>query len=267
MATARNGDIEIFFRDEGEGWPVLLVHGHTLDHRIWDDVVPALRDAGARVIRPDLRGHGRSTMPGSGYHVSHHAGDLLAVLDTAGVASAVVAGFSLGGAIAMEMALESPRRVAGLALIAPVMPDRPFEPAFLENIKAVARVARTEGIRAAMEGPWAASPLFAVSLAKPGIREKLEPILRDFPGAEYLATARDHVARDWTIPDRLHEITVPTAVLVGGREMPGFVEYAREAADRIPNATLTEVPGCGHLLPLEAPAEVARTILASRPHS
>jgi len=261
MAKAKNGEVEIFYRDEEKGFPVLLIHGHTLDHRVWDDVVPGLVEARLRVIRPDLRGHGRSSMPGSGYHISHHAADMRAVLDSAGVEEAIVVGFSLGGAVAMELVLESPERVSRLALVAPVMPDRPFEPRFLENIKQVARVARTEGIRAAMEGPWAASPLFAVSLAKPGVREKLEPILREFPGAEYLATARDHIERDWTVPERLGEIEVPTTVMVGGEEMPGFKEYAREAAEGIPGATLVEVPGCGHLLPLEAPDSVTAAVL------
>ncbi len=261
MATAFNGDIEIFYRDEGEGRPVLLIHGHTLDHRIWDEVVPGLLERGLRVIRPDLRGHGRSTMPPKGYHVSHHAGDMLAVLDAAGVERAAVAGFSLGGGVAMELAVERPARVTGLALVAPVMPDRPFEPAFLENLKLVARVARSEGIRAAMEGPWAASPLFEVSLSKPGVREKVEPILLDFPGAEYLATERDRVEREWTIPERLGEVRVPTVVLVGEEEMPGFKGYAQEAVERIPGAALEEVPGCGHLLPVEVPREVTAAIL------
>ena len=262
MEIVTGDGVRLHYLDEGEGRPVLAIHGHTLDHRVWDDVVPALLEAGCRVIRPDLRGHGRSDRPPKGYHVSHHAADMAAVLDAAGVDRAVVAGFSLGGAIAMELAVTRPGRVAGLALSAPVMPDRPFEPAFLENLRQVARVARTEGIRAAMAGPWAASPLFAVSLSKPGVRERLEPMILDFPGAEYLATERDRVERDWTVPDRLGELEIPATVLVGTEEMPGFREFAREAAERIPGARLEEVPGCGHLLPLEAPEAVARAILA-----
>ncbi len=267
MATVDNGGIEIFYLDEGGGWPVLLLHGHTLDHRIWDNVTPALFERGLRVIRPDLRGHGRSTMPSKGYHVSHHAGDMVAVLDAVGVERATVVGFSLGGGVAMELVVTHPERVAGLALVAPVMPDRPFETAFLDNLKAVARVARTEGIRAAMVGPWASSPLFRVSLAKPGIRERVEPILLDFPGAEYLATERDRVEREWTVPERLKEVQVPTAVLVGGDEMPGFKGYAREAAERIPGASVRDVPDCGHLLPVEAPAEVVSAILEVIPEA
>ncbi len=261
MPEAVNGDVRIHYEDEGSGPAVLLLHGHTLDHRVWDEVAPALVEAGFRVLRPDLRGHGKSTMPPSGYHWSHHAADMAAVMDAAGLGSATVVGFSLGGGVALEMAVTMPERVERLGLVAPVMPDRPFEPAFMENLKAVAKVARTEGIRAAMEGPWASSPLFAHSLAKPGVREKLAAILRDFPGADYLATERDRVARDWKVPDRLGEIAVPTVVLVGEKEMPGFRDFAREAAEGISGARLVEVPDCAHLLPLEAPETVARELV------
>jgi len=261
MPEARNGDIRIHFEDEGTGPALLLLHGHTLDHRVWDDVAPPLVEAGFRVVRPDLRGHGRSTMAPAGYHWSHHAADMVAVMDAVGLESAMVVGFSLGGGVALEMAVTMPGRVERLGLVAPVVPDRPFEPAFLENLKAVARVARAEGIRAAMEGPWASSPLFAQSLAKPGVREKLEVILRDFPGADYLARERDRVERSWKLPDRLGEIAVPTVVLVGEKEMPGFRGFAREAAVGIPGARLVEIPDCAHLLPLEAPEKVCRELL------
>jgi pimeloyl-ACP methyl ester carboxylesterase len=86
-------------------------------------------------------------------------------------------------------------------------------------------------------------------------------ITRDFPGAEYLATARDRVERSWTAPDRLAEITVPAAVLVGECELPGFRAYAEEAAAGIPGASLQVLEDCGHLLPFEAPEEVATAIV------
>jgi len=261
MATVKRGDVNIFYRDEGEGQPVLLLHGHTLDHRVFDGLAGDLLAAGFRVIRPDLRGHGRSTRPPQGYHWSDHSADVEAVLDDAGVDRAAIVGFSLGGGIALETALERSDRVGKLVLMSPVMPDRPFDPEFMANLKAVAMVARTEGIRAAMEGPWMSSPLFAVSLAKPGVLETLSEIVKDFPGAEYLAVARDRVERDWTVPKRLGEITADTLVLVGEMEMPGFIAFAREAAEGIPGARLEIIPNSGHLLPLEAEDQVATLIL------
>jgi pimeloyl-ACP methyl ester carboxylesterase len=108
MPEASNGDVTVYYEDEGAGKPVLLIHGHTLDRRVWEPIMPALNSAGCRVLRPDLRGHGLSTRPDGGYHVSHHATDMAAVLDAAGVVRTTVVGFSIGGGIALEMALTMP---------------------------------------------------------------------------------------------------------------------------------------------------------------
>jgi pimeloyl-ACP methyl ester carboxylesterase len=261
VLEAINGDVAIHYQDEGSGQPVLLIHGHTSDLRIWNPVMPGLLDAGLRVIRADLRGHGRSTRPDFGYHFSHHAADMAAVLDSAGEATAVVVGFSIGGGVALEMAVTLPDRLAGLVLMSPVMPDRPFEPAFMENVREVARVARTEGITDAMVGPWAENPLFEYSFTKPGVKAQVEAITRDFPGAEYLATRRDDVHRTWKVPDRLADIRVPTLVVAGDHETPGFRAYAVEAAEGITGARLEIFENCGHMLPLEEPDRVARAIV------
>jgi pimeloyl-ACP methyl ester carboxylesterase len=261
MPEVTRDDVTLYYEDEGAGSPVLLIHGHTQDRRIWDPVMPGLREAGIRVLRPDLRGHGRSARPGSGYHWSDHAADMAAVLDDAGVVSVTVVGYSIGAGIALEMALTMADRVGSLVLMSPVMPDRHFEPAFMENLRQVARVARTDGIVAAMAGPSAESPLFEFSFTKPGVREAAERITRDFPGAEYLATERDAVERSWAVPDRLAEIEAPTLVLAGDSETPGFRAWAEEAAAGIPGARLKVFVGCGHLLPLEEPDRVAQAII------
>ncbi len=260
MPYVDNDGVRIHYLDEGSGEPMLLIHGHTFDRRIWDDVMPGLLAAGQRVLRPDLRGHGLSDRPQQGYHHSHHAADMAAVLDDAGLTAATIVGYSVGGAVALEMALTMPERVGALVLVAPVLPDRPFEPEFFAVLKEVARTIRAEGVEAAMLGPWLDGALLATSRDAPGIRDKLIPILRDFPGAEYLATARDRVERDWTVPDRLAEITVPTVVLSGEHDLPGFRAWAAEIAAAIPVARLEVVAGRGHLLPLEDPLFAARAM-------
>lgn len=261
MPELANHDVTISYSDEGAGRPVVLLHGHTLDRRVWLPVVPHLLSAGLRVIRPDLRGHGRSDRPDFGYHFSDHCGDVVALLDHLGLDRATLVGFSFGGGVALETTLTHPNRVTALGLVATVLPDRPFEPAFMEALREVARVARTDGVAAAMAGPWAANPLFAHSFSKPGIREAVTAIVAGFPGAEFLATRRDTVERDWTVPERLSEIGVPTGVVVGEQEMSGFRAYSDEIAAAVPGATLEIVPDAGHLLPLEAPAAVAKTII------
>ncbi len=253
--------VTISFSDEGAGRAVVLLHGHTLDRRVWLPVVPQLLDAGLRVIRPDLRGHGRSSRPDTGYHVSHHSADVVALLDELDIGRAAVIGFSFGGGVALETAVTQPSRLSAMGLVAPVMPDRPFEPSFMENLREVARTIRSEGVAPAMAGPWQSSPLFAHSFTKEGIREAVAAIVAGFPGAEFLATERDRIDRDWKLPDRLDEISAPTRVMVGEREMPGFRGFAEEAAAGIPGATIEVVEDCGHLLPLEAPDAVAKMII------
>ena len=164
--------------------------------------------------------------------------------------------------VAMEAAVTHPHRVAALGLLAPVMPDRPFEEAFMTSLRDVARTIRADGVGAAMAGPWAKSPLFEYSFTKPGIREAVGAIVCGFPGAEFLATRRDVVERDWTVPDRLGEISMPTRVMVGENEMAGFRGFADEAAESIPGAELEVLPDCGHLIPFEAPDAVAKMIVA-----
>ena len=263
MPQTTNGEVTLYYEDEGSGPPVLLIHGHTMDRRIWEPVMSALLGANLRVLRPDLRGHGCSSRPDFGYHVSHHAADMASVLDHCGAGSAAIVGYSIGGGVALEMALTRAERVTGLVLMSPVMPDRPFEQIFMENLREVARVTRSDGLEAAMLGPWAANPLFAHSFSKPGIRDTVLVINRDFPGAEYLATRRDRIERDWKVPDRLHEIATPTAVIAGDCETPGFRAYAEEAAAGIPGATIEFFEDCGHLLPLEEPERGVKCIIES----
>jgi pimeloyl-ACP methyl ester carboxylesterase len=260
MQEMTHDDVTISYSDEGAGRPVLLLHGHTLDRRIWLPVVPHLLKSGLRVIRPDLRGHGRSSRPDYGYHVSHHRADMTALLDHLEIDRATLVGFSFGGGVALEAAVTRAARVEALGLVAPVLPDRPFEPAFMDSLREVARSVRADGVEAAMTGPWMNSPLFAHSLAKPGVREAVGAIVSAFPGAEFLATRRDEIDREWTIPDRLGEIRCPTSVLVGECEMPGFRAYAEEIAGAVPSARFEAVSDSGHLLPLEAPDAVARMI-------
>ena len=254
-------DVRLYHVEEGSGTAALLIHGHTLDVRIWDELCGPISGAGLRIVRYDLRGHGQSSRPDRGYHWADHVADAVAVMDELDIDRCGVVGYSIGGGIAMELALTAPERVERLGLLSPVLPDRPFEPDFFDNLREVARVSREQGIREAMLGPWMDSPLWASSLATSGVRDRLEAIVEEFPGAEYLATARDRVERSWLVPDRLGEISVPTLVVVGEEEMPGFKGYASEIAAGIPGARLEILEGLGHLHLLQDPDRVSTLLI------
>lgn len=115
------GDIEIVYADHGpeDGTPVLMLHGFPDSARLWRHQVKVLSDVGYRVIAPDLRGYGRSSKPEdvSAYAMSEMAGDVIGVMDHAGIAEAHVVGHDWGGAIAWYLAIRNPDRVRSLVAL------------------------------------------------------------------------------------------------------------------------------------------------------
>jgi len=246
---------------EGQGTPVVLLHGHALDLRVWDEVVPPLVEAGYRAIRYDQRGHGRSSSPPSGYRWGDHAADLAEVINRLDVAPSHVVGLSKGGGIALELALRNPDLVRSLALVAPLVPDFTLSDELMESFRELARAIRTQGVQAALGALWLTHPLLASAAAIPGTRERLEAMVNTFPAGEYLAAERDAPDRTWKLTDRLGEIAVPTLVVSGEHDIPDFVAMAALLAEKVPGSVLEVIQACGHLVPLEQPQEANEALL------
>src|SRR5262249_26766799 len=96
VGQEKQADIEISYEDHGTGPPVVLIHGYPLSGRAWDRVVPALLEAGYRVITYDRRGFGQSSRPATGYDYDTFAADLHALLEHLDLRDAVLAGPSIG---------------------------------------------------------------------------------------------------------------------------------------------------------------------------
>ncbi len=108
-------DSTLAFTEHGAGPPLLLVHGLMITGEMFEPIVPALA-ARYRVIVPDLRGHGRSRALGPPYTVAQLAADLAELLDRLGIETAAVLGYSQGGAVAQQLALDHPVRCSRLIL-------------------------------------------------------------------------------------------------------------------------------------------------------
>ena len=93
---------QIYYEAVGEGTPVILLHGHTLDLRMWDPQVKPLLEAGYRVIRPEMRGYGHSSKQQPGQQFTH-LDDMMTVMDSLHIAKAHVVGLSMGSFVASEM--------------------------------------------------------------------------------------------------------------------------------------------------------------------
>jgi len=252
--------VQLFVDLQGKGEPLVLLHGHSLDHTVFDELTDALAAWGFLVARYDQRGHGRSSSPPWGYRYGDHVADLVGVLGALGLGSAHLVGLSKGGGIALEAAVRQPEMVRSLVLLAPLIPDYPLPEAFFNFFRTFARAIRQQGVEQAVRQLWLPHPLLASAWRNPRCRAKLESIVLRFPAGEYLATGRDEPDRSWILAERLGEVACPTLVVSGECDTPEFRAMASFAAQRIPRAQLAVIPGAGHLLPLEAPELVLETL-------
>jgi 2-(acetamidomethylene)succinate hydrolase len=116
LQRTRGADVDIAFRVRGTGPAVVLLHGTSASHAVWEPISFAL-ESSATVITLDQRGHGRSDKPASGYSGSDFAGDVITVLDALGIESAILGGHSLGARNAWVTAALHPERAAGVLAV------------------------------------------------------------------------------------------------------------------------------------------------------
>ncbi|HEX5509745.1 MAG TPA: alpha/beta fold hydrolase [Pseudolabrys sp.] len=230
MASFRNGNVEIAYLDEGEGEPIVLVHGFASNkdvNWVFPNWVTTLTRAGRRVIALDNRGHGQSSKlyDPADYHIGLMVDDVRALLDHLGLARADVMGYSMGGRITAFLALDHPDRVrsailggigirlvdgAGLpaniaeALEAPSLDDvtdpighmfRSFAQQTKSDLKALAACIR--GSRQVMTREQAGAikvPLLVAVGTKDTVAGAAPPLAALIPGAHVLnIEGRDHM--------------------------------------------------------------------------
>lgn len=245
----------IHYQAEGSGPPLVLIHGHTQDHRVWAEHL-AVMAARYRVIAPDLAGHGRSGRSPDG---SPLCCDLAALLDHLGVERAAVCGLSMGGAVAVSFALHHPARCAALIPVDAALYGHPFTawPGAAPYIKQ----AQSEGLAAALEA-WLADPLLRRFQGPEA--ERLAAIVREYPGTDWLSRPSYKPFPPGPAPEaeRLGEITAPTLVVVGEHDLEDFQAIADRLATEIPGARKLVLHGAGHLAPFEQPERFRERLLA-----
>src|SRR6516165_7520516 len=123
VGRENSGDIEIYYEDHGAGQPVVLIHGYPVSGRAWDKQVPALLEAGYRVITYDRRGFGQSSQPATGYDYDTFTADLHTLLEHLDLRDAILAGHSMGtGEVTRYLGAFGSGRVAKGVLISPIQP-------------------------------------------------------------------------------------------------------------------------------------------------
>jgi 3-oxoadipate enol-lactonase len=272
MPYLNTNGIVTYFEDSAlagaSGPPVVLIHGHSVDLRLWDEQVPALTAAGYRVIRYDVRGHGRSTAPPTGYTWEDYAADLCDLLDQVNVEAAHVVGLSMGGGIALQFALDFPTHVLSLTLVDSALPGFTYSDEFSRQIEALVAAVRTESLsaegaspRSAFERLWLTHPLFDGLRRFPDRFQRLREMVLAYPAADY----REGAVPAGYVPaviNRLQEIAAPALVLVGEMDIPDFHLVTDILAENLPHARKLVLPDCGHVSPLEQPQAFNEALIA-----
>ncbi len=234
--------------------PVLLIHGHTLDARMWQPQIAALEEQ-FEIIAPTLRGYGAAVQLEESIS---HSDDLIALLEARDATRVHVVGLSLGGNIALELSLRFPERVATLALLDSSFKGFSPDAAQLEVGYAVQRAFDTGGLEAARVA-WLDAPLFAATRENAALHKQLEAWVNDYSGWHWA----HGVSPSAQIPDlssRLNQVTAPTLIAVGERDTAYFHSVAHALHAGIANSRLETIAGAGHMVNLERP-EIVNALL------
>ena len=256
--NATVGDIAVRCWEVGEGEPVVLIHGLADDHRAWRRVVADLM-LDHRVILYNLRGHGGTELGTPDGTLAQLSDDLLGLCETLELKRPLLAGFSLGGTIAMRAALDAPDRIGPLALVATSSRvGRAARGWYAERAAMVHDAA--ENLRATLDQDTA-----DVYQAQPAETEAGLLIRRSATADPrgYANACRAMAALgEQPLDDELDQIAAMTVILAGEEDQHCPPRAAQIIAERIPSSRMEVYPGAGHPLPVERPGEVAAAIRA-----
>jgi len=244
----------------GAGPPLVFLHAGICDGRMWDPQWERFaRDH--RVVRCDLRGFGETPLASGRFT---HASDVIELLDALALGPAALVGASMGGGVALQVAVARPDLVSALVLAAAGVRGHEWSGAVTEAWADEEAAFERGDLDAAVEvnlRTWVDGPRRSPGDVDPELRSKVGAMVRrslelakDDPGAEEGALVED-------IGDRLGEIQVPALVLVGELDVEDMHAIAARLARELPNARLETIPGAAHVPSMERQGDFERLVL------
>ena len=252
---------QLYYEVRGDGHPLVLIHAGVADRTMWDAQMEAFTER-YRVIRYDTRGYGKTTTEAVEFSNRQDLHDLLRHL---GVDSSYVLGISRGSMIATDFALEHPEMVDALVLCAPGIsgyqaeniPDE--EMARFEKMDELWEAKKLDELSDLEADVWAIGYGRAPEGGNAEVRERVRQMISE----NYRTQTIEPTARPLDPPaaGRLHEIKVPTLVIIGNHDTTGCRASANRLAEGIPGAKKVEIKGTAHMVNMEKPEEFTRVVL------
>lgn len=255
----------LWYEVDGDGPAVALVHEAIGDSGLWDDLFPELVRR-YRTLRYDARGFGRSSLPGGPYA---HVDDLRSLLDALGVERTALVGGSLGGRVALELAVTDPERVTALALLAPGLDTWEWSEEVRRFGQAEDEALDRGDVDAAVElnlDLWVAGPGRSLDQIDPDVVARVRKLQRRAFEIQIPAYEREPQPSSTPLPggpvaERLAEIRAPTLVLVGSEDVDDMHRIADRVAENVPGARKHVIPDTAHAANVERPEEFNRLVL------
>lgn len=257
---AKVNGAQLYYEIAGNGPALVLIHGFLLDRRMWDDqFVPFAEHY--RVVRYDCRGFGNSALPTE--ETYSHADDLQALLVYLGITKAHIVGLSMGGEIAISFVLTHPEMTTTLTAADPLL-DGYVAAELNQTIAPIVE-------RASIAGGKAANALlldhviFAPACEQPTVSTRLAAMLTENSGWHWVNNDPQRMMEPPAIA-RLQDITAPTLVILGERDMADFHAITAILQQKVAHAHRVIVPGVGHMSNMEAPALFNAAVLSFLQH-
>jgi pimeloyl-ACP methyl ester carboxylesterase len=248
---------QLYYEDIGAGAPLVMLHGHLLDSRQWDDQIAPFAQQ-YRVVRYDARGFGQSTQPAESYA---HYEDLHSLLALLGIEHAALMGCSGGGATIIDFALAYPNMTDALILVGSALSGFPFPsdppPLLLHVREAMAHgdidAAVEYGLQLWTDGPRRPDQVNQAA------RERMRAMMKQLWGREQVEA--ENRPLEPPAAERLSEIHSPTLAIVGAADNDFIHQIADVVAAQMPNARKVVIDDAGHHPNMEHPQEFNQIVL------
>ncbi len=256
MPTATVNGNQYSYEEKGSGAPVVFAHGLTFDRHMWDPQVETLSSR-YRCISYDFLGHGGSSVGAEGYSLEDEAENLHVLMEQWGVSPAHIVGLSMGGMVAMRLALAHPEDVRSLALL-----DTSAEAEVPEQVpqyEGMAAMAKAQGPAAVVDAvmPIMFSQAFVQGQPDSFARERQRFVDLNTDG---IVLATQAVARRTSVVEGISQIKAPTLVIVGSADISTTPDKAQRIVEGIAGARLETIAGSGHLTAIEQPERISQLL-------
>ncbi len=254
MPTARINDADIYYQSNGEGEPLLLLHGLGSSGRDWELQTTAFSSR-YQVITPDVRGHGRSGKPPGPYSIDLFARDVTALCQTLNTGPVHLVGLSMGGMIGFQLAVNQPALVHTLTIV------NSGPQLILGTLRLKLSFKKREWIVRLLGMRKMGKVLADALLPEPNQQELHKTFIDRWAGNDrkaYLTSLRALIG--WSVADRIREISCPTLIVTADQDYTP-VAYKHAYAAKIPRAELAVIRHSRHMSPIDQPEDFNRTVL------